>query len=50
MINAAVSDCSWQLKTRTGAQAILGIIVDQFDNNTPDDDSDDTFTVTGLSR
>jgi hypothetical protein len=49
VINAAVSDCNWELKTRTGAQAILGIIVDQFNNNTPDDDSDDTYTVTGYA-
>jgi len=49
VINAAVSDCSWQLNTRTGAQAIIGIIVDQFDSNTPDDDTDDTFTVTSYA-
>jgi len=49
VINAAVSDCNWELKTRTGAQAIIGIIVDQFNNNTPDDDTDDTFTVTGYA-
>ena len=49
VINAAVSNCSWELKTRVGAQAILGIIVDQFNNNTPDDDADDTFTVTSYA-
>ena len=48
VINAAVSDCNWTLTTRTGAQALLAIIVDQFNNNTPDDDTDDTFAVTRL--
>jgi hypothetical protein len=48
VINAAVSDCNWELKTRTGAQAIVGIIVDQFTNGT-DDDADDTFTVTSYA-
>jgi hypothetical protein len=49
VINAAVSDCNWTLTTRTGAQAHFALIVDQFNNNTPDDDSDDTFTVTGYA-
>jgi hypothetical protein len=48
VINALVSNCDWQLKTRTGAQAIIGIIVDQFTNGT-DDEADDTFTVTGYA-
>ena len=49
MINQAVSDCDWMLTTRTGPQALLAIIVDQFNSNTPDDDTDDTFTVTGYA-
>jgi hypothetical protein len=49
VINQAVSDCDWILTTRTGPQALVAIIVDQFNSNTPDDDSDDTFTVTGYA-
>jgi hypothetical protein len=49
VINAAVSDCNWTLTTRTGAQAHVALIVDQFDNNTPDTDADDTFTFTGVA-
>jgi len=49
VINAAVSDCNWTLTARTGAQAHVALIVDQFDNNTPDTDADDTFTFTGVA-
>jgi hypothetical protein len=49
VINSAVSDCNWTLTTRTGAQAHVALVVDQFDNNTPDTDSDDTFTLTGIA-
>jgi hypothetical protein len=49
VINEAVSNCDWILTTRTGPQALLAIIVDQFNNNTPDTDADDTFTVTGYA-
>jgi hypothetical protein len=49
VLNSAVSDCNWTLTTRTGAQAHVALIVDQFDNNTPDTDTDDTFTFTGLA-
>ena len=47
VLNALVSDCNWSMKTRTGTQAHYALIVDQYNNMTPDDDSDDTFTVTG---
>jgi len=47
VINVAITDCNWQLTTRTGAQAVYALIADQYNNMTPDDDSDDTFTVTG---
>ena len=49
VLNAAVSDCNWTLTTRTGAQAHVALVVDQFDNNTPDSDADDTFTLTGIA-
>ncbi len=49
VLNQAASDCNWTLTTRTGAQAHLALIVDQFDGNTPDDDTDDTFTFTGMA-
>jgi len=49
VLNQAASDCNWTLTTRTGKQAHVALIVDQFDNNTPDDDTDDTFTLTGLA-
>jgi hypothetical protein len=49
VINSAVRDCNWTLTTRTGAQAHVALVVDQFDNNTPDTDTDDTFTLTGLA-
>ena len=49
VLNQSVSDCNWTLTTRTGAQAHVALIVDQFDNNTPDVDADDTFTFTGLA-
>jgi hypothetical protein len=45
--NAVADDCNWQLTTRTGAQAHYAIIVDQDTNGTPNDSSDDTFTVIG---
>jgi len=44
---ALVNDCNWVLTTHTGAQAHFAILVDQDTKGTPDDDSDDTFTVTG---
>jgi hypothetical protein len=44
---ALVDDCNWVLTTHTGAQAHFAILVDQDTKGTPDDDSDDTFTVTG---
>ena len=44
--NVLVDDCSWQLTTRTGAQAHYAAILDQDTKGTPNDDSDDTFTVT----
>ena len=49
VLNSGVSDCNWTLTTRTGAQAHVALIVDQFDNNTPDNDADDTFTFTGVA-
>ena len=49
VLNQAASDCNWTLITRTGAQAHVALIVDQFDNNTPDTDADDTFTFTGVA-
>jgi hypothetical protein len=45
--NALADDCNWQLTTRTGAQAHYAIIVDQNTNGTPNDNTDDTFTVIG---
>lgn len=45
--NVLVDDCAWQLTTRTGAQAHYAVILDQDTRGTPDDDSDDTFTVIG---
>jgi hypothetical protein len=53
--NALVDDCNFRLTTRTGAQAHYAAIVDQDTKGTPNDDSDDTFTLvawavkTGLS-
>jgi hypothetical protein len=50
-----VNDCAWQLTTRTGAQAHYAAVLDQDMKGTPNDDTDDTFTViawavkTGLS-
>jgi hypothetical protein len=49
VLNQSVSDCNWTLTTRTGAQAHLALIVDQFDNNTPATDADDTFTFIGMA-
>jgi hypothetical protein len=49
VLNQSASDCNWTLTTRTGAQAHLALIVDQFDNNTPDTDADDTFSFTGMA-
>jgi len=42
-----LNDCAWQLTTRTGAQAHYAVILDQDTKGTPNDDTDDTFTVTG---
>jgi hypothetical protein len=49
VLNAAVSDCNWTLTTRTGQQAHIAIIVDQYNNLTPNDDTDDVFTLTSLA-
>jgi hypothetical protein len=43
--NALVDDCNWQLTTRIGPQAHYAIILDQDTHGTPDDSSDDTFSV-----
>jgi hypothetical protein len=45
--NAYANDCNWRLKTRTGPQAHYAVVLDQDQKGTPDDDSDDTFTVVG---
>ena len=42
----SVNDCNWQLKTRTGAQALYAVILDQ-DTKGTDAEADDTMTVTG---
>jgi hypothetical protein len=49
VVNASVSDCNWTLTTRTGQQALIAIIVDQYNNLTPNDDTDDVFTLTSLA-
>jgi len=49
VINQAGSDCDWILTTRTGPQALVAIIVDEFNGNTPDDKTDDTYMVTGYA-
>ena len=49
VINAAVSDCNWTLTTRIGQQTHYALIVDQYDNMTPDVKTDDTYTVTGYA-
>jgi hypothetical protein len=49
VINAAVSDCNWRLTTRIGQQTHYALIVDQYDNMTPDVKTDDTYTVTGYA-
>jgi hypothetical protein len=45
--NALVDDCNWRLTTRTGPQAHFAVILDSFDNGTPNDSSDDVTTVVG---
>lgn len=45
--NALVDDCAWRLTTRTGAQALYAVILDQDTNGTPLDSSDDTLTLIG---
>jgi hypothetical protein len=45
--NAYANDCSWRLKTRTGAQAHFAVVLDQDTKGTDKDDTDDTFTVIG---
>jgi len=45
--NALADDCNWQLVARTGAQAHYAIIVDDADNGTPNDMSDDLVTPVG---
>ncbi|HMF39699.1 MAG TPA: hypothetical protein VKQ32_03335 [Polyangia bacterium] len=47
VLNASVSDCNWSMQARTGFQAHYALIVDHYNNMTPNDDTDDTFTVTG---
>jgi hypothetical protein len=44
-----LNDCSWQLKTRTGAQAHFAVIIDQDTKGTPNDSTDDTFTAIGFA-
>lgn len=44
---ALVDDCNWQLVTRTGLQAHYAIIVDDDQNGTPNDMTDDVLTVAG---
>jgi hypothetical protein len=46
-IAAFVNDCNWVLTTHSGPQAHFAILLDQDTNGTPDDDTDDTTTVTG---
>jgi hypothetical protein len=43
---AYANDCSWRLKTRTGAQAHYAVVVDQ-DTKGTEADTDDSFTVIG---
>ena len=45
--NVLVDDCSWKMTTRTGRQAHYAVILDQDTKGTPNNDADDTFTVTG---
>jgi hypothetical protein len=45
--NALVDDCNWQLVTRTGAQAHFAVVLDNYDNGTPNDSSDDVTTLVG---
>jgi hypothetical protein len=47
VVSAAVTDCNWSMTVRTGVQAHYALIVDHYDNMTPADDTDDTFTITG---
>ena len=44
---ALVNDCNWVLTTHAGPQAHFAILLDQDTKGTPDDDTDDTTTVTG---
>ena len=44
--SALADDCSWQLTTRTGAQAHFAIVIDQ-DTKGTTDETDDTNTVIG---
>jgi hypothetical protein len=45
--NALADDCNWQLVTHTGPQAHYAIIVDDDQNGTPDDMTDDVITPVG---
>jgi hypothetical protein len=45
--NMYANDCNWRLKTRTGPQAHYAVVLDQDQKGTPNDDSDDTYTVVG---
>jgi hypothetical protein len=45
--NALVDDCNWKLAARTGAQAHFAVILDSYDNGTPNDSSDDVTTLVG---
>jgi hypothetical protein len=42
-----VDDCNWQLIARTGPQAHFALIVDDDQNGTPNDSSDDIITPAG---
>ena len=46
-IAAFVNDCNWVLTTHSGPQAHFAIVLDQDTKGTPDDETDDTTTVTG---
>jgi hypothetical protein len=43
--NALADDCNFRLTTRTGPQAHFAVVVDEDLHGTPNDSSDDTFTV-----
>ena len=45
--NLLVDDCSWKMTTRIGRQAHYAVILDQDTKGTPNNDTDDTFSVIG---